>query len=69
MGNVASAEHGDGGSRDVLIVVIQEEVFRLLPPGVAQMVCETEPHNYRFATPAECNEYEQSQRKATDLRE
>ncbi len=54
---------------DVIIVVIQEGVFRALPPGVAALVCETEPYNYRLATPAECNQYEQEQRTKSDLRE
>jgi hypothetical protein len=58
-----------GNVVDVLIVVIQEGVFRSLPPEVASMVCETEPHNYRLATPAECDQYEQAKRKAQDVRE
>lgn len=54
---------------EVLVVVIQEGVFRLLPLDVAKMVCEEEPHNYRLATPAEQNQYEQEQRSKSDLRE
>jgi hypothetical protein len=52
---------------DVVLVVSQEGQFRAVSLAVALLLCQQA--GFRFATPAEQNQYEQAQRKASDLRE